>query len=228
MFRRRFLDVLSSLYIYNEHRGYTSIDRVIEAVLRKCPEETAFVEAVAKHRADERKHYVMFKRYFELRGAMPFCVDKTCGHIDRLIWLTFGTSIDDLDTEAIVADDALFRKLCRIILLTEQRGMRQLDKLLKSPTVRSDKPLVRIFEVIRRDEPSHWEPYQTWLEAHGDARIPWNERLADWMVHKTLTMVKLPILFLNLHLPPHTDWLDAGEEMQRMSGRMPAEEIVVI
>lgn len=212
MFRRRFLDVLSSLYIYNEHRGYTSIDRVIEAVLRKCPGETAFIEAVVKHRADERKHYVMFKRYFELRGAMPFSVDSTCGHIDRLIWLTFGTSIDDLDTDAIVADDALFRKLCRIIMLTEQRGMRQLDKLLKSPAVLSDGPLVRIFEVIRRDEPSHWEPYQSWLEAHGGVYIPWQERVADWLVHKTLTTVKLPMLFLNQRLPRRDRWLDAGEE----------------
>ena len=31
-FRRRYLDLLGSIYIYNEHRGYTSIDRVLEAV----------------------------------------------------------------------------------------------------------------------------------------------------------------------------------------------------
>ena len=29
-FRRRFLDVLASIYIFNEHRGYTSLDRVLE------------------------------------------------------------------------------------------------------------------------------------------------------------------------------------------------------
>ena len=31
-FRARFLEVLASIYIYNEHRGYTSLDRVLEAV----------------------------------------------------------------------------------------------------------------------------------------------------------------------------------------------------
>jgi len=31
-FRRRYLDLLGSIYIYNEHRGYTAIDRVLEAV----------------------------------------------------------------------------------------------------------------------------------------------------------------------------------------------------
>lgn len=209
--RRRFLDVLCSLYIYNEYRGYTSIDRVLEAVRRKCPDEAGFIAAVGKHRADERKHYVMFQRYFQLRSEMPYRVDRTCGHIDRLINLTFGTNIDGLDTDAIVADDALFRKLCRVILLTEQRGMRQLDILLRTPAIQSDRSLVRIFEVIRRDEPSHWQPYLAWLEARGDLKIPWAERAADWLVHKTLTTLKLPLLFLNPRLPRRTGWLDAGE-----------------
>ena len=30
--RRRYLDLLGSIYIYNEHRGYTAIDRVLVAV----------------------------------------------------------------------------------------------------------------------------------------------------------------------------------------------------
>jgi hypothetical protein len=37
-FRSRFLDVLASIYIYNEHRGYTSLDRVLEAVRARCPD----------------------------------------------------------------------------------------------------------------------------------------------------------------------------------------------
>lgn len=206
--RRRFLDVLCSLYIYNEHRGYSSIDRVLEAVLRKCPDEAEFIAAVRKHRSDERKHYVMFKRYFELRGEMPYVVDSTCGHIDRLIGLTFGTTIDGLDTDAVVADDTLFKKLCRIIMLTEQRGERQLEVLLRSPAVLSDKPLTRIFEVIRVDEPSHWQPYHGWLTRYGGARPRRAERMADWLVHKTLILVKLPLLFLNPRLSRRTDWLD--------------------
>ena len=70
-FRRRYLDLLGSIYIYNEHRGYTSIDRILEAVRGRTPEDTAFIAAIEKHRADERKHYVMFKRWFELQGKMP-------------------------------------------------------------------------------------------------------------------------------------------------------------
>lgn len=213
--RRRFLDVLCSLYIYNEHRGYTSIDRVLEAVLRKCPDQAGFIAAVRKHRADERKHYAMFKRYFELRGEMPYTVDRTCGHIDRLIALTFRTTIDDLDTDAIVASDAEFKKLCRIIMLTEQRGMRQLEVLLRSRAVREDRPLTRIFEVIRRDEPSHWQPYQSWLDEHGGAAPTFAERAADWLVHNTLIVVKLPLLFLDRHLPRRRDWLDEGEPSAR-------------
>lgn len=209
--RRRFLDVLSSLYIYNEHRGYSSIDRVLEAVLRKCPDDVEFIAAVRKHRADERKHYTMFRRYFELRGEKPFVVDRTCGHIDRLIHLTFGTGIDDLDTDAIVADDGQFKKLCRVIMLTEQRGARQLEILLRSPAVLSDRPLTRIFEVIRVDEPSHFIPYEDWLERHGGRAPSFRERAADWLVHKTLVTVKLPLLFLNPRLQRRKDWLDAAE-----------------
>src|SRR6476620_3673262 len=59
-FRTRYLDLLGSIYIYNEHRGYTSIDRVLEAVRARTPGDSAFIAAVEKHRADERKHYVMF------------------------------------------------------------------------------------------------------------------------------------------------------------------------
>lgn len=209
---RRFLDVLCSLYIYNEYRGYSSIDRVLEAVLRKCPEEQDFIAAVRKHRDDERKHYLMFKRYFQLRGQMPLSVDRTCGHIDRLIGLTFGTTIDDLDTDAIVADDALFKKLCRIIILTEQRGSRQLDILLKSKAILSDRPLTRIFEVIRRDEPSHWQPYQAWLDRYGGAEPSRAERAADWLVHKTLVTVKLPLIYLNPASARRTTWLDPLDE----------------
>ena len=30
-FKRRYLDLLGSIYIYNEHRGYTAIDRLLAA-----------------------------------------------------------------------------------------------------------------------------------------------------------------------------------------------------
>ncbi len=209
--RRRYLDILASVYIYNEHRGYTSIDRVLEAVRSRHPTARRFIAAVEKHRRDERQHYLMFRRYFEDLGRMPYRVDRTCGHIDRLVRLTFGCGVDDLDTDEIIDSAELFNKLCRIIMLTEMRGMRQVDILLRSPLMTSDKRLVKIFKVIERDEPSHWAPYQAWLEENGGGRPTRSERAADALVHRTLLTVKLPALYLNPRLPRRTDWQDTGE-----------------
>src|ERR1700712_2325372 len=105
--RRRYLDVLASIYIYNEHRGYTSIDRVLLAVRIRCPDDAIFIAAIEKHRADERNHYTMFRRWFELRGTMPLAVDRACGHIDRFVEIIFGVTIDDLDANAVIASDAM-------------------------------------------------------------------------------------------------------------------------
>ncbi|MDO7844572.1 ferritin-like domain-containing protein [Sphingomonas immobilis] len=219
-FRRRYLDVLGSIYIYNEHRGYTSIDRVLEAVQAHCPDDAAFIAAIHKHRADERKHYVMFRRWFDLQGRMPLAVDRACGHIDRFVEIVFGSTIDDLDTKAVIASEALFERLCRVIMLTEMRGMRQVDTLLKSPLVRSDPVLVRIFRIIERDEPSHWQPYRDWLVRTGRPQAKRSERLVDLWVHRELLFVKLPLLFPNPWLPRRTDWADAGEpEVRRPQPR---------
>ena len=72
---------LGSIYIYNEHRGYTAIDGVLEAISARWPEDHALIGNVEKHRSDERKHYLMFRRWFERRGTMPLAVGRTCGHI---------------------------------------------------------------------------------------------------------------------------------------------------
>ena len=208
---RRYLDLLASVYIYNEHRGYTSIDRVLEAVRSRHPEATDFIAAIEKHRADERHHYLMFRRWFEDKGEMPYFVDNTCGHIDRLIRITFGCGIDDLDTDEIIDSPHLFNKLCRIVMLTEMRGMRQVEILLKSPLMTVDRRLVKIFRVIERDEPSHWQPYQMWLDANAGGRPTRRERAADFWVHRTLLTVKLPALYLNPRLPRRTEWQDEHE-----------------
>ena len=68
-FARRYLDLLGSIYIYNEHRGYTAIDRVLEAIRARSPDDHELIAAVESHRADERKHYVMFRRWFEWPDA---------------------------------------------------------------------------------------------------------------------------------------------------------------
>lgn len=210
-FRRRYLDLLCSIYIYNEHRGYTSIDRVLEAVRARSPDDHALIAAIEKHRADEHKHYVMFKRWFELRGEMPLKVDRTCGHIDRFVEIMFRTTIDDLDTKAIIARDELFEKLCRVISLTEQRGFRQVEILLRHPLVKHDRALVRIFEVIHRDEPSHWAPYDGWLKANGKRDPKWWERGIDSFIHSELLFLKLPALFLNPWIGRRETWADASD-----------------
>lgn len=206
--RDRYLDVLASVYLYNEHRGYTSLDRVLQAVRARCPHDHGFIAEICQHRADEHKHYQMFKRWFERRGHMPLAVDSACGHIDRFIQWMFGCPIDALDTDRIVATDGEFEKLCRVIMLTEQRGLAQVEGLLKNSIVRSDKVLTRIFSIIHGDEPDHFLPYQHWLERHGHARPRLRERLADFVIHKSLLLAKLPSLFLNRRLPRLAHWPD--------------------
>lgn len=211
-FRARFLDVLASIYIYNEHRGYTSLDRVLEAVRERCPDDATFIAEVEKHRADEYKHYRMFRRWFELQGRMPLKVDRTCGHIDHFIERIFHCTIDDLDTGKIVASGDEFEKLCRVIMITEQRGMAQVEILLRNPHIRSDRAMTRIFEVVERDEPDHWQPYDRWLRAHGRRPKPrLRELWTDFWIHKSLMLAKLPAVFLNRRMPRLTAWPDEDQ-----------------
>src|SRR5919107_623304 len=194
-FRRRYLDLLGSIYIYNEHRGYTAIDRVLEAVRTRWPDDAALIAQIEKHRADERKHYLMFRRWFERRGVMPFAVDRTCGHIDRFVGIMFRSKIDDLDPRLIIGRDYLFERMCRVIVL-------------------SDKRLVKIFQIIQADEPDHWAPYEGWLEAHGKRRDSWWERAIDGFIHSELLLLKLPILFFTPRLGRRSEWADAHEPAQ--------------
>jgi len=210
-FARRYLDLLGSIYIYNEHRGYTAIDRVLDAVRARSPDDHALIAAIESHRADERKHYVMFRRWFERRGVMPLALDRKFGHIDRFVEIMFGRTVDRLDTQAVIDRDELFERLCRVISLTEQRGYRQVEILLAHPIVRTDPVLVRIFEIIRKDEPSHWAPYDGWLKAHAKRAPKWWERAVDGLVHSELLFLKLPVLFLNPFIKRRTEWADAGE-----------------
>ena len=209
--RNRYLDLLGSIYIYNEHRGYTAIDRVLEAIRARSPDDHAFIAAVEQHRADERKHYLMFRRWYEKRGQMPLFVDRTCGHIDRFIEIMFGSTIDQLDTDAVIADDRLFEKLCRVISLTEKRGYRQVEILLAHPLVRQDEGLMKIFRIIKQDEPSHWQPYDGWLRANGKREPKWWERAVDTFIHSELLLLKLPVLFVNFGMRRRTAWADEGE-----------------
>ena len=209
--RRRYLDLLGSIYIYNEHRGYTAIERVLVAVRARAPDDHELIAAIEQHRADERKHYLMFRRWFELRGIMPFAVDRTCGHIDRFVEIMFRSTIDALDTNEVIARDDLFERLCRVIALTERRGHRQVGTLLRHPIVRTDPVLIKIFGIIEKDEPRHWAPYEGWLAAHGRREPKWWERGIDGFIHSELLFLKLPILFVSPALRRRIDWADSGE-----------------
>ena len=204
-FRRRYLDVLGSIYIYNEHRGYTALDRVLEAVRAHFPDDPDFVDAVEKHRADEHKHYLMFQRWFERRGVMPYALDRAFGHIDRFIAIMFRSRIDTLDTSFVVAREERFARLCRVIALTERRGFRQVEILLRHPIVRGDRILMKIFGIIEQDEPSHWSPYEGWLNSSGQREPVWWERAIDSFIHSELMFLKIPFLFV-LPVRRRTRW----------------------
>ena len=210
-FRHRYLDVVGSIYIYNEHRGYTAIDQVLDAIRQRAPDDVDLIARVEQHRADERKHYVMFRRWFERRGVMPLSVNRAFGHIDRFVEIMFGRHIANLDTRSIVERDELFERLCRVISLTEQRGYRQLEALLSNRMILSDPVLTRIFRIIKQDEPSHWAPYDDWLRANAKREPLWWERAVDSFIHAELLFVKLPFLFLNPFIKRRTDWIDAME-----------------
>ena len=210
-FRNRYLDLLGSIYIYNEHRGYTALDRVLEAVRARSPDDHEFIALIEKHRADERKHYVMFRRWYEKQGRMPLYVDRTCGHIDRFVEIMFRSTIDRLDTGRVIAEDRLFEKLCRVISLTEKRGYKQVEILLDHPLVKTDPGLVKIFNIIKQDEPSHWEPYDRWLRLNGKREPRWWERAIDTFIHSELLFLKLPILVLNFGMRRREQWADAHD-----------------
>ena len=211
-FRRRYLDLLGSIYIYNEHRGYTALDRVLEAVRARWPDDHALIAEIESHRRDELTHYLMFRRWFEGRGTMPLAVDRTCGHIDRFVGIMFRSRIDELDPLRIVERDDLFERLCRVISLTEKRGYRQVHALLSNRIVQGDRRLMKIFRIIERDEPSHWAPYDRWLAANGKPQARWWERAIDGFIHSELLLVKLPILFFYAGLSRRTAWPDESTQ----------------
>ena len=216
-FRRRFLDLLGSIYIYNEHRGYTAIDRVLEMLRKRFPHDPDLIAAIEKHRADERKHYLMFRRWYEKRNQMPLFVDRTCGHIDRFVEIMFRSTIDRLDAHRFVAEDRLFEKMCRVISLTERRGYRQVEILLRHPIVREDSGLIKIFNIIKNDEPSHWAPYEGWLRANRKREPKWWEHAIDAFIHSELLFVKLPFLFFNPRLRRRDEWPDANDQARAMA-----------
>src|SRR4051812_27091511 len=209
-FGRRWLEIVTAIYVYNEHRGYTALDRVLCAVRRHFPDDKRLIAEVEQHRADEYKHYLMFKRWFEKRGQMPLMVDRACGHIDRFVELVFRKRIDDLDVDAFI-EQGHFEELCRVVSLTEQRGYRQVEILLRDPRILRDRGLTKIYQIIKQDEPSHWAPYDAWLARNGRRNPKWWERAIDSFIHSELLMLKLPLLFATPGLKRRTRWPDEDD-----------------
>lgn len=221
----RYLELLCSVYLYNEHRGYRGLDRVLDGVRRMVPDGDPFIAKIEKHRADERKHYVMFKRWFERRGVMPFDVGHA-GHIDGIIQMFFGREIDDLEPTPFVSDEARFAQLCRAIALTERRGISQVRQFLSEPVVQADPHLMKIFGVVERDEPSHWQPYEEWLRARGLPQARLRDRIGDTAAHVALVAGKFPLMLFDPWLPRRTGWPDDGERIpERRVARRPHDEL---
>src|SRR6476620_2342262 len=214
-FRKRWIEIVTAIYIYNEHRGYTALDKVLYAVRRHFPDDHRLIAEVEQHRADEYKHYLMFKRWFEKRGVMPLLVDRTCGHIDRFVELMFGKRIDELDLDRFI-QDGNFEQLCRVISLTERRGYRQVEILLRHPAILEDRSLTKIFQIIKQDEPSHWAPYDGWLKRHGCRDPKWWERALDSFIHSELLLVKLPVLFFYAGLKRRDRWPDEADRSETL------------
>jgi rubrerythrin len=189
---------------------------VLCAVRRHFPDDHRLIAEVEQHRADERKHYLMFRRWFEKRGEMPLSVDRACGHIDRFVELVFRKRIDDLDIDRFI-EEGHFEELCRVISLTEQRGYRQVEVLLRHPLILGDRGLTKIFQIIKQDEPRHWAPYDRWLKLNGGRNPVWWERAIDSFIHSELLLLKLPVLFLTPGLKRRTRWADEDEVAERLS-----------
>lgn len=104
--------------------------------------------------------------------------------------------------------------------MTERRGHRQVEILLRHPIVQSELQLTKIFRIIEQDEPSHWAPYDEWLRVHGRREPSWWERAIDRAIHSELLLVKLPILFLWVGMKRLERWPDESDASSSVSQGM--------
>lgn len=202
----RFYDVLLSIYIYNEYTGYIELEKLLAAIIQKYPEEKEFIAAVQKHTDDERKHYMMFKNYFTKNERMPFIVTVKYGYIDLFVKHIFKVKIKELDQNSIINNNEMFFKLCRLIMMTEFRGLKQVKTLLNNSLIKKNETLFKIFKVIEKDEPSHCYPYQYWLKK-SDSHMPrLKEKFTDLWIHYSLMIIKVPVLLFNGTLKRMTEF----------------------
>ena len=199
-FSDRAVDLLLSIYLYNEYQGYTQIGLLIRQLENGRGFGKEFLEAVRKHQADERKHYFMFIDYFEHEGRMPFSVGRSIGHFDILVKALTGEWTWEHDRH-VLTQPKQFAPIARAIVTTEIRGLKQVRSLLKSRAIKSRPHLARIFAVIERDEPSHFLPYQKWLNDQKLRPPGPREAFFDKVIHYGIAMILAPILYFNFALP---------------------------
>jgi hypothetical protein len=202
----RIRDVILSIYLFNEHRGYTYLEKLAEAFRQKYPDDHIIIRAIEKHARDERTHYELFKNYFLQNGRQPFQIGAFYGYCDQMVKAIFGTDIAGIDPERIMRDEQAIYRLCRAIMVTERRGMSQVAALLRQPVIKSDPELARIFAIVEKDEPSHTFPYQHWLKKHQQEMPALRERIADAWIHYSLLLIKIPYLFFNLRQERRADF----------------------
>lgn len=193
---QRFQDLILSIYLYNEKRGYTEVERLAET-LPAHGFESGFISAVRKHAADEKAHYNLFRAYFEKTGRPPYQIGSFAGYFDRAFKNIWGQWTWEVDLSAIAGNRKQFSRLCRTIFLAELRGIQQVNWVLRLPWVKKNPDIKSIFERVRKDEPSHIVPYRRYLRRWDrDIPTPW-EKICDLYVHLTLSYMIVPVLFLN-------------------------------
>lgn len=191
----RLEELILSVYLYNEWRGYTQLEEVLIPYLEgnSIDFDPIFIKGVRKHALDEKKHYQMFKNYFITRKRKPFSLGKSVGFFDLLILCIMGPD-RNLDYKNN------FARLCQIITITEHRGIQQIRTMLNWRWVRNNGQLRKIFQVIQKDEPSHFGPYEQWLAKKGYRKDHVSVKLADCIMHYFIAIIVIPAHFFNFRL----------------------------
>ena len=204
--KQRIIDVILSIYLFNEQRGFRYLDQLADIFATKYPQQKEMLQSIRKHAADERKHYLLFCDYFCHRGCMPYATNAWCGYCDQIVKLNFGVFLDELSPLALIQNDNDFFRLCRLIMITEKRGMKQVDVVLHHWLFCHDPALKNIFTIIQKDEPSHCFPYQAWLKHHRQSEESWREFFSDIYINYSLMLWKLPWLVINPWLKTLTEF----------------------
>ena len=161
-YRQHYLDLLGSIYIYNEHRGYTAIDRVLSAIELDGLGSGIYSRRIEKHRSDERKHYLMFRRWFERRGR---CRWQSTGLADISIALSTLCS----ESRSTAREPSWLPTTCssdvpRGVVDRTARVSSGGNFVRSTRSSSAIRTLMKIFRIIREDEPQAiGQPYDRWI-----------------------------------------------------------------